>query len=84
MLEMFTFSAEHGYRITKGAVGELVRDVVLSGNVFATLDRIDGFGTDLKMIESGGGCGKGGQSPLPVTFGSPHLRIADVVVGGGA
>jgi len=36
----------------------------------------------LKMIETGGGCGKAGQGPLPVSFGSPHLRIKKVVVGG--
>ena len=30
-----------------------------------------------------GGCGKGGQA-VPVTVGSPHIRIRDVVVGGSA
>jgi TldD protein len=30
----------------------------------------------------GGGCGKGGQSPLPVSLGSPHVRIENVLVGG--
>ncbi len=82
MMEMFTFSAAYGYRIENGQLGELVRDVVLTGNVFETLNSIDGFGDDFTLIEAGGGCGKGGQSPLPVTFGSPHLRIRDVVVGG--
>jgi TldD protein len=82
MMEQFTFSAAWGYRIENGRLGEMVRDVVLTGNVFETLKRIDGFGDDFMMIETGGGCGKGGQAPLPVTFGSPHLRIRDVVVGG--
>jgi len=82
MMEMFTFSAAFAYRIEKGAVGELIRDVVLTGNVFETLKNIDGFGNDFRIVQTGGGCGKGGQSPLPVTFGSPHLRIRNVVVGG--
>ena len=82
MMEMFTFSAAYGYRIENGQVGELVRDVVLTGNVFQTLHNIDGFGNDLKILQKGGGCGKGGQSPLPVTDGAPHLRIQDVVIGG--
>jgi TldD protein len=82
MLEMFTFSAGYARRIEHGKLGELVRDVVLSGNVFDTLHAMDGFGDDLVIDESPGGCGKGGQSPLPVTCGSPHLRIRDVVVGG--
>lgn len=82
MLEMFTFSARYGRRIENGKLGELVRDVVLTGNVFDTLNHIDGLGNDLKFPENAGGCGKGGQSPLPVTCGAPHLRIRDVVIGG--
>ena len=82
MMEMFTFSAAYGHRIRKGQVGELIRDVVLTGNVFETLHAMDGFGNDFRIVEKSGGCGKGGQMPLPVTFGSPHLRIRNVVVGG--
>lgn len=82
MMEMFTFSSAYGYKIENGKVGELVRDVVLTGNVFQTLHSIDGFGNDFQMIRRGGGCGKGGQSPLPVSFGAPHLRLREVLVGG--
>src|SRR4030042_3263197 len=80
--EMFTFSAGEGFMIRDEKVAELVKDVVLSGNLFITLLNIEGVGNDLMMIESGGGCGKAGQNPLPVSFGSPHLRIKKVVVGG--
>lgn len=81
MMEMFTFSAGHGYMIRNGKIAELVRDVVLTGNVFQTLMNIDRIGDDLTWTEVGG-CGKGGQSPLPATMGSPHVRIRDVMVGG--
>jgi TldD protein len=80
--EMFTFSAAYGFRIENGERGELVRDVVLTGNVFKTLQGIDGIADDLKVSDGAGGCGKMGQSPLPVGFGSPHLRIRDVLIGG--
>ncbi len=82
MMEMFTFSAAYGYRIENGQVGELLRDVVLTGNVFTTLNSIDGLADDLEMSDTAGGCGKGGQSPLPVGFGAPHMRIRNVVIGG--
>jgi TldD protein len=82
MMEMFTFSARHAYRIEKGRIGELLRDAVLTGNVFETLRSIDGFGSDFRILQTPGGCGKGGQQPLPVTHGSPHLRIRGVVIGG--
>ena len=80
--EMYTFSAGEGYMIENGKITEPVRDITLTGNLFDTLYNIDGIGDDLNIIESGGGCGKGGQQPLPVTFGSPHIRIQQVVVGG--
>ena len=81
-MEMFTFSAAYGYMIRDGKVAELVRDVVLTGNVFETLMHIEMVGSDLEWSASGGGCGKGGQSPLPVGLGGPHVRMRDVVVGG--
>jgi TldD protein len=80
-LEMFTFSAGEAYMIRHGRVAELLRPVVLTGNVFTTLQNIDAIGDDLEMNQ-GGGCGKGGQYPLPVSNGSPHIRIRHCVVGG--
>jgi len=81
-VEMFTFSAAYGYMIRNGAVAELVRDVVLTGNVFETLHNIDMLGDEVEWPSAGGGCGKGAQSPLPVGFGGPYVRIRNVVVGG--
>lgn len=82
MMEMFTFSAAWAYMIRQGKVAEMVRDVVLTGNVFETLKHIDAVGSDLTWYSGPGGCGKGGQSPLSVGLGGPHVRIRDVVVGG--
>ena len=80
-MEMFTFSAGEAYMIRSGKLAELLRPVMLSGNVFNTLENIDSIGDDLEMNQ-GGGCGKGGQSPLPVSNGSPHIRIQKCLVGG--
>lgn len=80
-MEMFTFSAGETYMIRDGKVAEMMRPVVLSGNVFNTLQNIDAIGDDLAMNQ-GGGCGKGGQAPLPVSNGSPHIRIRKCLVGG--
>ena len=80
-MEMFTFSAGEAYRIRNGRVEELLRPVVLSGNLFETLKNIDAIGNDLDLNQ-GGGCGKGGQMPLPVSNGSPHIRIQKCLVGG--
>ncbi len=80
--EMFTFAASRAYMIRNGSIAEMVRDVNLTGNVFATLRSIDMIGNDFQFKNGPGGCGKGGQSPLPVAQGSPHIRIQKVVVGG--
>jgi len=82
-LEDFSFTAGHGYMIRDGQLAELVKDVVVAGNLFQTLDRIDRIAGDFQWNELGGGCGKGGQMPLPVTEGAPHVRISEALVGGG-
>lgn len=81
-MEMFTFSAAEAYLIRGGRLGERLRDVVLTGNVFETLMNIDAIGNDLVFHGGLGGCGKGGQAPLRVSDGGPHVRIRNVVVGG--
>jgi len=80
--EMFTFGAGEGYMIRDGKLAELVKNVNLSGNVFDTLSNISMIGNDFSIVDSGGGCGKGGQMPLPVSHGSPHIKIENVVIGG--
>lgn len=80
-MEMFTFSAGEAYLIHNGRIDGLIRPVILSGNLFTTLENIDAIGNDLQMNQ-GGGCGKGEQNPLPVSNGSPHIRISRCLIGG--
>ncbi len=80
-MEMFTFSAGEAYMIRNGKIAEAIRPVKLTGNVFDTLKNIDAIGNDLDMNQ-GGGCGKGSQAPLPVSLGSPHIRIQHCLIGG--
>jgi TldD protein len=81
-LENFSFSSGYAYMIRDGKIAEMVKDVILSGNLFSTLDNIDAIGNDFKWMNTGGGCGKGNQFPLPVGMGAPHIRIQNVVIGG--
>jgi TldD protein len=80
-LENFSFSSAYAYMIRDGAIAEMVKDVILAGNLFVTLASIDAIGSDFEWSQAGGTCGKG-QGGLPVTIGSPHIRIQDVVIGG--
>lgn len=83
-LDVFTFSAGEAYKVENGKIGEKVRDLTLTGNIFDTMKKIDAIGNDLTIFNSGGsgGCGKAGQSPLPISRGGPHIVIRDVIVGG--
>lgn len=81
-LENFSFSSAYAYMIRDGKIAEMVKDVILAGNLFTTLMNIVAIGNDFKWMHRGGGCGKGSQFPLPVTFGAPHIRIQNVVIGG--
>jgi TldD protein len=80
-LENFSFSSAYAYMIRDGQIAEMVKDVILAGNLFNTLMSIDAIGDDFTWSQSGGYCGKG-QGGLPVAFGAPHVRIRNVVVGG--
>jgi len=81
-LENFSFTASHGFMIRDGTVAELVKDVTLAGNLFQSLQAIDAVAGDFQWNQMGGGCGKGGQFPLPVTEGAPHVRFRELLVGG--
>ncbi|ACB83993.1 TldD/PmbA family protein [Natranaerobius thermophilus] len=80
--EMFTFKAGEAYMIRDGKLAEMVRDVNLTGNVFETLNNIDLISSDYQVKDTGGGCGKGEQGPLPTSQGSPSIRIQNVIIGG--
>lgn len=81
-LENFSFTASHGFMIRDGRLAELVKDVTLAGNLFQSLQAIDAVAGDFQWNQMGGGCGKGGQFPLPVTEGAPHVRFRELLVGG--
>lgn len=76
----FTCNAEHAYAIRNGELAEHYRNVSFSGLTLETLQQVTAVGKDLEF-EMGGTCGKGGQG-VPVDTGGPHLRIAELVVGG--
>jgi TldD protein len=75
----FMFQASHGYIIENGALGQMVRDVSLAGQILEVLPKIDAIGKDFEM--EAGTCGKGGQG-VPDMSGGPHARIRATPVGG--
>ena len=80
-LDTFSYTAAYGRMIRDGQLAEVVKGVTIAGNVLDMLGAIDRVGGDFAWTESGGGCGKDGQSPLPVAEGAPHVRVSSLTVG---
>jgi TldD protein len=78
--ENFTFAAQYGYIVRGGKQQQLVRDINMTGNLYETLKNISALADDLKLGEIGG-CGKG-QTNLRSCYGSPHVMIDRIVIGG--
>jgi TldD protein len=75
----FVFGVAEGYLIEEGRVTRPVRGANLIGNGVAILQAVDAVASDFEARP--GTCGKDGQG-VPVTTGSPTLRIARMTVGG--
>lgn len=76
----FQVGIQEGYEIFKGEIGEPVRNASISGNTLETLHKVDAVGKDFELWP--GRCGKG-QTAF-VCDGGPHIRVLEVLVGGGA
>jgi TldD protein len=79
----FVFSASEAYLIEDGKVTTPVRGATLIGNGPDVLRRVSMVGSDLKLDEGVGTCGKEGQD-VPVGVGQPTLKVDGLTVGGTA
>ena len=77
----FVFSASEAYLIEDGKVTVPVKGATLIGNGPDVLTRVSMVGSDLRLDEGVGTCGKDGQS-VPVGVGLPTIKIDGLTVGG--
>ncbi len=78
----FTFHVGPSYILRRGELSELVRGVIVSGNILDVLKNVDAVAKDLKIRTSVfGGCGKENQL-VRVGDGGPHVRVRKIIVGG--
>lgn len=77
----FTIAPSIAYEIKNGKIGDPVKISVVTGDVFETLDLIDGLSNET-IFEEGvfGGCGKMEQFPLHVLNGGPFVRVKEMNV----
>jgi TldD protein len=77
----FVFSASEAYMIENGKLTSPLKNVTLIGNGPDVLTKVSMVGSDLKLDEGIGICGKDGQS-VPVGVGIPTLKVDRLTVGG--
>ena len=75
----FTFSVSFGYLIENGKLTTPLKNATLIGTNTVILKEIDMIGSDMDFFL--GSCGKAGQT-VPVTAGTPTMRIKKMTVGG--
>ncbi len=80
----FTFAANRAYWVENGEIAYPLKGIAVRGHILEFLRSIIGASKDLIVRTSIlGGCGKGGQSPLPVGLGGPYLAVREAIIGGG-
>ncbi len=77
----FTFSVNMGYLIEDGKLTKPLKNATLIGSNIQILKEVSMIGNDMGFFL--GTCGKAGQS-VPVTAGTPSLKINKMTVGGAA
>ena len=76
----FQVGIQEAHEIIKGELGSPVRNASISGNTLETLHKVEAVGKDFELWP--GRCGKG-QTAF-VCDGGPHIRVGEVLIGGGA
>ena len=79
----FVFSASEAYLIEDGRIAAPVKGATLIGNGPDALTKVRMVGTDMKLDDGVGTCGKDGQS-VPVGVGQPTMLMDNLTVGGTA
>jgi TldD protein len=80
-MSTFTIAPLKSYLIEDGKITVPILVSVISGNVFETLKNIDAVSDNYNLESMAfGGCGKGEQWPLPVSFGGPDLLVSGLHV----
>jgi TldD protein len=77
----FVFSAAEAYLVENGRLTRPVKGATLIGSGPEALKRVTRVGSDLRLDEGIGTCGKDGQL-VPVGVGLPTVRIDGITVGG--
>jgi predicted Zn-dependent protease len=81
-LGRFSITAGWGQVIRDGQLAEMVKPMVLAGDLAETLQRIDAVSGDFRWSHLASSCSRPESGTISVAEGAPHIRIDGVSVGG--
>jgi TldD protein len=79
-MSRFSFTAEEAFFVSNGKVHHPLRPVTITGRIFDVLAAIVGIGDEMQLCSNIGGCSKGEQRFIPVSYGGPHLLLEDMEI----
>jgi TldD protein len=80
-MDSFTFTAGSAWTVRNGRLDTPLEPVTISGKVLDVLDSVVRVADDLRLCSSIGGCSRGGDRYLPVSYGGPHVLLRSLQVG---
>jgi TldD protein len=78
----FALWTGYGYLIRNGQLADMVKPMVLAGDLGETLQRLDAVAGDFRWNQVASGCARPGSGRVAVSEGAPHVRIDGVTIGG--
>jgi TldD protein len=80
-MDCFTFTAGAAWSVNRGRLDRPLKPVTISGKVLDVLGSVVSVAGDLLLCSSIGGCSKGSDRYLPVSYGGPHVFLRSLQVG---
>jgi predicted Zn-dependent protease len=80
-MDSFTFTAATAWEVRGGKPTAPLEPVTISGRVLDVLGAVVRVAGDLHLCSSIGGCSKGGDRYLPVSYGGPHVFLRELRIG---
>ena len=79
-MDRFSIAVQEVWTVRNGVLQKPVAPVVIAGRVTDILSSVEETGNELTITGVLRGCSRRGSSPIPVSYGGPHVLISEIQV----
>ncbi len=79
-MDRFSIAVQEVWTVRNGIIQKPVAPVVIAGRVTDILSSVEEAGDELTITGVLRGCSRRGSSPIPVSYGGPHVLISEIQV----